>query len=99
MQQVGGFAIARLFETDLGGGICKKTVALKGRGKRGGARVLIAKQNALGVFFLVGRQKSDPGTDFTTDQEAAANIVARGLNRADESSVNVLLAEGTIKEI
>ena len=91
--------IAGKFEADLGGGVCKKRVAVKGGGKSGGARVLIAKQNALGVFFLVGRQKSDPGKDFTPNQEEAAKVVAKGLSKADESKLKDLLAAGAIKEI
>jgi len=91
--------LAGMVETDLGGGICKKRIAVKGGGKSGGTRVLIAKQNLLGLFFLAGRQKSGPGTDFTTDQIEAAKIVGRGLNRADGAHVNVLLAAGTIREI
>lgn len=41
------------FEADLGGGVCKKRVAPKGRGKSGATRLLIAHQNAQGIFFLV----------------------------------------------
>lgn len=91
--------MAGVFESDLGGGVCKKRVAVKGRGKSGGTRLLIAKQNVFGVFFLVGRQKSDPGTDFTPNQEEAAKVVAKALNKADESNLKDLLAAGTIREI
>ena len=34
-----------LFEADLGGGLCKKRVALPGQGKSGSARTLVAKKH------------------------------------------------------
>jgi len=42
-----------LFEADLGGGICKKRVAIAGMGKSGGTRTLVAKQHAAAIFFLL----------------------------------------------
>ncbi len=88
-----------LFEADLGGGVCKKRVAMAGGGKSGGARTLIAKQNALAIFFVTGRKKSDPGTDFSAQQEKAAKLVAKALGNADATKLKDLLADGTIKEI
>lgn len=91
--------IAGQFEADLGGGVCKKRVAVKGMGKSGATRTLIAKENALGIFFVTGRQKSDPGTDFTPKQEAVAKVIAKGLSKVDESKLTEMLADGSIKEI
>src|SRR5271166_2909611 len=67
------------YEADLGGGIVKKRVAYPGRGKSGGARILVANRNELAVVFLVGRDKGDPGPDFSEDQIAAAVGVAESL--------------------
>ncbi len=50
-----------LFEADLGGGICKKRVAIAGMGESGGTRTLVAKQHSAAIFFLLGREKSAPG--------------------------------------
>lgn len=87
------------FNADLGGGVCKKRVATAGHGKSGGARTLIAKKHKGAIFFIAGRQKSDPGTDFTDKQEAAAKVVAKGLQAADDQKIKDLLADGSIKEI
>ena len=41
-----------LIETNLGGNVYKKRIAAKGRGKRGGARTILAyKQNNIAVFM------------------------------------------------
>ena len=46
------------FEADLGAGLCKKRIALKGQGKSGATRTLVAKQSPYAIFFIAGRQKS-----------------------------------------
>ena len=86
------------FEADLGGGVCKKRVAPEGRGKSGGTRLLIAHQNAQGIFFLVGREKSEPGKDFPDKVVVAAKVVAKGAPKS-ASELKKLLDDGTIKEI
>ena len=86
------------FEADLGGGVCKKRVAPEGRGKSGATRLLIAHQNSLGFFYLAGREKNEPGKDFTDKVVAAAKVVARGAPKT-ASALNRLLEDGMIKEI
>jgi hypothetical protein len=46
-----------LIDADLGGGIVKKRVGLSGRGKRGGARTLVATNKANRWFFVYGFEK------------------------------------------
>ncbi|WP_300758666.1 type II toxin-antitoxin system RelE/ParE family toxin [Janthinobacterium sp.] len=60
------------FEADLGQGVCKKRIAVPGQGTSGSARSLVAKQHKSAIFFLAGRAKSDPGTDFSPNEEEAA---------------------------
>lgn len=87
------------FEADLGGGLCKKRLAMRGRGKSGSVRTLIAKQHEDAIFFIAGRQKSDPGADFTDKEVEAAKIVGKGLQAASTEIIGVLLKAGTIQEI
>lgn len=91
--------MAGQFEADLGGGVCKKRIAAAGQGKSGATRTLIAKKHKSAIFFIAGRQKSDPGTDFSDKQEAAAKVVAKGLQAADDQKIDELLADRAIKEI
>jgi hypothetical protein len=91
--------MAGQFEADLGGGICKKRVAASGRGKSGSSRTLIAIKHQAALFFLAGRQKSDPGMDFSDKEVAAAKIIAKGLQSMAAMKIDELLAAGTIREI
>lgn len=91
--------LAGQFEADLGGGLCKKRLATRGRGKGGATRVLIAVRKESVVFFLAGRRKSDPGKDFWDKQVAVARILAKGLLGASGQKLSDLLADGSIKEI
>jgi len=47
-----------LLETDLGGHVYKKRVALPGRGKRGGSRIIIAYQLERMAFYMYGFAKN-----------------------------------------
>ncbi len=87
------------FEADLGGGVCKKRVALAGQGKSGSTRTLVAKQNAYAIIFLAGREKSDPGNDFSINEVNTAKIVAKGLEKADGERLTDLAGNGSLVEI
>ena len=83
----------------MGGGVCKKRIALPGKGKSGSTRTLIAKQHESAIFFLAGREKSEPGGDFSDKEVEAAKIVAKGLQAADLDKLNLMKADGFLKEI
>ncbi|MDP2452231.1 MAG: type II toxin-antitoxin system RelE/ParE family toxin [Polaromonas sp.] len=88
-----------LFEADLGGGVCKKRVAVPGRGKSGSTRTLVAKKHKDAIFFLAGREKSQPGSDFSDKEVEATKIIASGLQAADAEKLDELLAAEILKEI
>ena len=88
-----------LFEADLGGGVCKKRVAVPGRGKSGSTRTLVAKKHKNAIFFLAGREKSQPGSDFSDKEVEATKIIASGLQAADAQKLDALLAAEILKEI
>jgi hypothetical protein len=88
-----------LFEADLGGGLCKKRVALPGQGKSGSARTLVAKKHKGAIFFLAGREKSTPGSDFSDKEVEAAKIIARALENANAEKLDELISSETLKEI
>ena len=48
-----------LIEANLGGDVVKKRLALPGRGKRGGARTLVATNKDNRWFFLFGFRKNE----------------------------------------
>ena len=56
-----------LIDADLGGSVLKKRVALPGRGKRGGVRVIVATQKGNRWVFLYGFEKNE--RDNISDRE------------------------------
>ena len=88
------------YEADLGKGVVKKRVAYTGKGKSGGARLLVAQRMKGFVIFLVGRDKSDPGSDFTREQEEAAKESALAYEKKLSSAeLNLVRESGALKEI
>ena len=69
-----------LVDANLGGGIMKKRVALRGRGKRGSARTLVATNNLNQLFFLFGFEKNERD-NISPKELAALKAVAADLLR------------------
>ena len=61
---------AGLVDADLGGGVVKKRVPLPGRGKRGGARTLVATNRDDRWFFVFGFEKNERGNVTLRELEA-----------------------------
>jgi hypothetical protein len=87
------------YEADLGKGVVKKRVAYPGKGKSGGARLLVAQRMKGFIIFLVGRDKSDPGADFTREQEDAAKELALAYEKLDSLELELAINDGALKEI
>ena len=87
------------FEADLGGGICKKRIAMAGQGKSGSTRTLVAKKHKDDIYFLAGREKNAPGTDFSDKEVSAAKIIAQALENANSAKLDELVAGEILKEI
>ena len=87
-----------LIDADLGGGLIKQRVARKGRGRRGGYRVMVAFRAADFAVFLFGFAKS-----------AQANLDDRQLNMlrgfaaawlaADAKTIRQALEQGELVEV
>ncbi|ABM39590.1 type II toxin-antitoxin system RelE/ParE family toxin [Polaromonas naphthalenivorans] len=88
-----------LYEADLGGGVCKKRIAVPGHGKSGSTRTLVAKRHENAIFFIVGRSKSDPGADFSPTEETVAKAYAGLLQKASLSKLNQMKVNGALVEI
>jgi hypothetical protein len=88
-----------LFEADLGGGVCKKRVAIPGQGKSGSTRMLVAKNHPEAIVFLVGREKSTPGTDFPDPVVEAVKTLASALQGQSIEQLQQAAINGVLKEI
>ena len=74
-------------------------MATPGRGKSGSIRTLVAKEGPSGLFFIAGRQKSDPGADFSDANIAQAPLLGQALQAASHRKLDELVADGVLKEI
>jgi len=87
-----------LIDADLGQGVVKKRVGLAGRGKRGGARTLIATNKGTRWFFVLGFEKSERA-NITADELAALQDVAAELLGRTESALDTAVQDGALQEI
>lgn len=87
------------YEADLGGGVCKKRIAVPGQGKSGATRTLVAKQHPSAIIFLVGREKNAPGTDFPDTLVEAVKVIAGSLHRQSMEKLDEMKTSGELKEI
>ena len=80
---------AGLIDADLGGSVLKKRVALAGRGKRGGARTLVATNKGSRWFFVFGFEKNEQANvsdeELEGMQAIAADLLARTGPQLDEA--------------
>ena len=87
------------YEADLGKGLCKKRIAVPGQGKSGATRTLVAKESTVAIFYIAGRQKSDPSTDFNDANIEQAQLLGQALQAATALKLNQLVADGVLQEI
>jgi hypothetical protein len=87
-----------LIDAELGGGLIKKRVALPGRGKRGGARTLLAYRRHDVAFFVYGFAKNDR-PDINPRELSALQRMARELLSYDELRLGHLVATGELIEV
>jgi hypothetical protein len=89
---------AGLIDADLGGGLVKKRVALPGRGKRGGARTLIATNKSDRWFFVFGFEKNERDNISGQELQALKDYAADWLKRTP-AQLNQAVTDGTLLEI
>ena len=87
-----------LIDADLGGGIVKKRVGLAGRGKRGGARTLVATNKGTRWFFLYGFEKNDRA-NITDDELEALKSIADQLLARTGKQLDEAVQDGALQEI
>lgn len=87
-----------LIDADLGHGVVKKRIGLAGRGKRGGARILVATNKGSLWFFVFGFEKNERANisdeELESLQALAGDLLARTSKELDEA-----VADGALLEI
>jgi hypothetical protein len=87
-----------LVDADLGGFVLKKRVGLAGRGKRGGARTLVATNKGSRWFFVFGFEKNEQD-NIAVDELQALQDLARDLLARTGQQLNETVKEGALQEI
>ena len=87
-----------LWDANLGGQVYKKRVALAGRGKRGGARTLVAFKRGDRVFFMYGFAKNQRA-NITPKEKQVLKRMARELLGYGLRQLNAALEHGELIEI
>lgn len=87
-----------LIDADLGGGVVKKRVGLAGRGKRGGARILVATNRESRWFFVFGFEKSER-SNISAEEKEALQTLARDLLLRTDQELDAEVIDGALQEI
>ena len=90
--------IRGLIDADLGGGVVKKRIGLAGRGKRGGARTLVATNKGNRWFFVFGFEKNERANIADDELEALRDIAEQLLARTGQQ-LDEAVEEGALQEI
>ena len=87
-----------LIDADLGGGVLKKRVGLAGRGKRGGARTLVATNKGDLWFFVFGFEKNERANISAEEKEALQDL-AQDLLARTAKELDIAVTDGSLEEI
>jgi hypothetical protein len=87
-----------LIDGDLGGGVLKKRVGVAGRGKSGGARVVLATNRNDRWFFVFGFLKHQRANISPRELDALREL-AHDLLALNERQINVQAKSGAFEEI
>jgi hypothetical protein len=87
-----------LIDADLGGNLYKKRVGVANRGKRGGARTILASNLGSRWFFMFGFEKNEK-SNITTEEKDVALSLAKEVLNLSEDSLNTAIAQKKYEEI
>lgn len=87
-----------LIDARLGGEVVKKRLALRGRGKRGGVRTLVAFRQDEKAFFIFGFAKNERA-NISNDERRALKFLAKELLNYSAMSLTKALQTGELIEI
>ncbi|CAN5491546.1 type II toxin-antitoxin system RelE/ParE family toxin [soil metagenome] len=87
-----------LIDADLGRGVLKKRIGLSGRGKRGGARTLVATNKGNRWFFVFGFEKNER-TNIADDELEALQDVAAELLVRTGPELDAAVKDSSLQEI
>ena len=87
-----------LIDTDLGSNLYKKRIALAGRGKRSGARVIIASR-LLKRWFFIFRFTKNEKSNISKDELLYLQETAKRLLNLADREIDAAISDGEIREL
>ena len=87
-----------LIDADLGGHVVKKRVGLRGRGKRGGVRTLVAFSQKDKAFFIYGFAKNERA-NISQRELNALKLLAAELLGYDKLALGQAIEAGQLVEV
>ena len=87
-----------LIDADLGGHVVKKRVGLRGRGKRGGVRTLVALSQKNKAFFIYGFAKNERA-NISQRELKALKLLAAELLGYDKLALGQAIEAGELVEV
>jgi hypothetical protein len=85
-------------EATMGGGIYKKRIATKGRGKSSSVRTIIALKMKTECFYIFGYEKNEK-SNVSKSELNALQMVAKGLFSKEKKELTELIKNGAIIEV
>ena len=86
------------YEANYGGGVIKKRVATKGRGKSGSARTIVAFKNGKNCFFVYGFEKNVK-SNISQNEEKSIKLVAKSLFAYSDEELLLKIKDGSLIEV
>jgi hypothetical protein len=86
------------YEANYGGGVIKKRIANKGRGKSGSVRSIVAFKSGKNCFFVYGFEKNAK-SNIATNEEKAIKILAKSLFAYSDENIRRLIEKGNLIEV
>lgn len=90
--------VADNYEANYGGGVIKKRIANKGRGKSGSVRTIVAFKSGKNCFFVYGFEKNAK-SNISQNEEKAIKVVAASLFAHSDDDLIRLLKNGALMEV
>ncbi len=86
------------YDANYGGGVIKKRVASKWRGKSSSVRTIVAFKKGSNCFFIYGFEKSEK-SNISTTEEKAFKIIAKALLTYSTSELATKIADSALIEV
>ena len=87
-----------IYEANYGGGVVKKRIANRGRGKSSSARTIVAFKKGNHCYFVYGFEKNEKD-NITLNEEKALKLVAKALLSYTYIELNHYIKEGSLIEV